>query len=1121
MATRRVFAFVGEGISQGTGPTGRGETAYSPFLIGTGDWIHANADERLDWRTLHLNANGGGGILAYVLNEHGPIRPGVGTSPQYPNPSLDWFNAIPYGLDFNGLTDPRNGGIWPSERFGVEVSFLSMAHGDPATVAGGSPLATLDASFSLKSGNGNSRLIPKIADLLGQIVAIATVAGSTVEITLGTAHGKTLASTFDVWIYGLLPNAGVAPDPQLRGKFTATATSTTKFTVALAGAWTGQTGKLPGGVVFSPHRLITGLSNPRDNLVRVECSSPILPFNAMGASKLRAGNETVWISGVTGTATPIDGRRSYVQEAQSWRPLIRSDIATGAAVTITRTTRTITLGAGSWTTTPAADDVVRVTGTTHADGVFRVGSATASTIVLKYSGADLYDFFRDESATGVRIELLSRSTTFAATGKTLTIGSGTFDKTLAAGATIVVQGSTGNAATFTVASATSTVITVNETVANETSNVEVWLADELEFDRGAAVDVSGWTGDGWVLDYGLWAGVFADDAGGMFPIGETISKLTVLIAKAAAAFTTEDFAPELLAILLGYNDVQVESGTLEQRVLFTSYGAALEDMLVELRTRAAAVATVTTEPEDIPLVVVQFGPTTEDSPTSPLTKNAAGMLKVNVLSIRAQTAAAAGKQQNARLVESADLPHNAGHLVYSAEGDVELGYRLWEALEAIRAGSTPASDRRGVPVYFLLGQSQTVGRSNSAFALDGDPDWDGTHYDPAGVNFAGGGYDDPPILRERLCWIWDPIEGEFQEYAAQKNANRYRATMLGAHPGPIGNSITLGPGIGSAGVEASLILNLRKRHPEGVFLYKLAINAAALQPVPGLPTFDPASADMSQAILDDWDDIRSWLHARGLIPDVRAVFFDQGESDAGDPWAGSYGGSLLAFIDWIREVLSTSSSSRAELPFVIGRLQSHDRNWAGAVEGYAAIQAAQDAAKTLRTNVGVANLQGLPIGTDNVHRTFRGIIEAGLRLGDALDQTTHDEDAPELGNGASMNPEMQAGTDLLGSPEFNPDLGDGLGATAGAGETAGPTAPTEGATIAAASAFAGELGTDLDTAIAAFLADGAQRSYTVDGFSVTREGLKDLLDARERLANEASLAQSAGGRVNYFRRSRR
>ena len=64
-------------------------------------------------------------------------------------------------------------------------------------------------------------------------------------------------------------------------------------------------------------------------------------------------------------------------------------------------------------------------------------------------------------------------------------------------------------------------------------------------------------------------------------------------------------------------------------------------------------------------------------------------------------------------------------------------------------------------------------------------------------------------------------------------------------------------------------------------------------------------------------------------------------------------------------------------------------------------------------------------------------------------------------------------------------------------------------------------GIALDTAIAAFLADGAQRSYTVDGFSVTREGLKDLLDARERLANEASLAQSAGGRVNYFRRSRR
>lgn len=1119
MARRRMFGFLGEIGMAGRAPTGVGDSAYNPLVVGTGDYIHSRGDTDLNWQIVHFAANSGLGVFAWIWNHHGPLRPGVGTSPQYPNPSLDWFYGWHVGTAQNGFTDGRLGGLWPSEYFGPELSFLLQAHGDPGNVFGGSPPQTLDSSFTFQSGTGNGRLLPKDADTLGQILSVTTISGSVVEITLSRAHGISLLATRDVWIYALGRGANGQPaDANLTGKFVATATATNKMQVSLAAPWNGNAGRLPGGVVFSPSRRITALSNPRDNLVRVAFTGAALDGYGLGAQSIRFGLRDVYICDVTGTATQVQGRKVYLEHTLSWRPLIRSDIATAAAVTAAATAKTFTRGSGSWTTTPAAGDVVRITGSFHNDGLHRLATASSTVLTLDAS----FRLFRDESIASCRVELLSRSVSFSSGAKTLTIGSGNWDATPTAGQKIVVQGSGANNKTFTVVSATSTVITVSESVATETSSCEVYLANEVEWDHGAAVNLGGWNSDGWLIEYGLWGSVFADCANGDMPIGAAARVCGNVDVAARTTFPSDTLSPELLTLALGYSDAGAAAG-IESFMLFTSYGDALEQCAQEIRTRCAAASSHAVTADEIPLVIVNFGPSPEDSTTDPTNRTEAGYSKVNTFTVRSQTVAAASRLALTTIVDTQDLPHQLLGIFLTADGEVELGLRFWRALQQLRAGTASIGTRRGVPVYVYLSQSQGVGVNNSAFTLDSDPDFNGSHYDAAGINFAGGGYDDPPILRPRQMWIWDPLEIEFQEYAPQKNANRYNALVLANHgggaPGTPTGGITLGPGFGLAGPEASLLLSLRKRHPEGVFLYKLAVSAAALGPIAGLPSFDPGTADLAQAFQQDWDDVLAWFHDHGLIPDVRGIFFDQGESDLADPYAGQYAANLDAFIDFARDVFSTSSTSRAQIPFVIGRLQSHNRmstQWAALAP---VVQAAQDGAKTRKTNVGVASMQGLPIGSDNVHRTYRAAIEAGYRLADALAQTTHAQDGLELDNGSQINPEMQAGTPESGSPEFNPALGsfgaESLGPSEGG---AGAATATIGESLAAASAVGGDLLAKVEATIDAFLSDGALQSYSIDGFSATRAQLSDLLRMRSDLRVEANAA--GGGQILIARRGR-
>jgi len=1097
---RRMFCFVGELLSGGSAPTGIGATAAAG-VPGTGDYLLALGDIDLDWRVLHVAANAGLGIFAFIVNDHGPIRPTVGTSPQFPNRSLDWYDAFHAGLSWNSVTNTRDGGIWPSEYFGVEHSFLILAHGDPGNVVGGSPAATLDTSYTVKSGSGVARLVPRTADLVGQVLAVTAVTGGTdVDVDTSFAHGITVGQSADVWIGGLGRDTAGAADPQLLGKHSATAQTATRLRITLPSAWTGRAGKLPGGFVFRPSLRVSAIANPRDNLVRLTLNAPVT--DAFGQGVVWPSVRNLYVSGITGTPTQVDGRHTYVEQGVSWRPLVRADIAVAASVTINVSAKTITLAAGTWATTPAAGDVVRVTGSLHGDGLHKVASATSTVITLDATTK----VFRTETAT-VRVELLSRSITFAATGKTITLSSGTWERTPTAGETLQVEGSSSNNKTVTVASATSTQITVSETLTNETSSCELYARNEVEWDHGASVTVTGYTSGGWCTTYGLYSAAFIDEAAGEHPLGDAISKAAFCDTAARLAQPNDRLTPELLAFDLGYNDAGVAVGTIEQGVFLASFGDLLQEAVEALRTRLAAQASYPTTAVEVPVALLLFSPSTESSASSPATKYESGHLKLHVLSARAQIQAAASRMTLATVVETADLPRVVGGIYFTADSTLLLGQRLYDALLRLRTVGASITGQRGFPLYFYCGQSQAVGCPNTIFSLDADPDLDGSWYDSAKLTFSGGNFGGAPILRPRGAYMWDPLELDFQEYAPEKNANRYRVDVLtrwgGGAAGTATGGITVGPGVGQAGPEASLLVKLRRRH-ERVFLYKLALGGAALQQVPGLPTFSPNGADLAQALLDDFASILSWASSRGLVPSTAGFAWDQGEGDLTAPYADSYLSALLEFIDWVRANLDTETSPRAPIPFVIQQVQKHDRMSALWAAGIDAVQTAQQTATTQRDNVVLSSSQGLPIQLDGVHRTFRGFVEAGNRIGDAFDGTTIADDYPADLDGIALNPPLQAGTYENGSPE-TASAAAAAAANEGSGNAAAAPATAGDATATASSASTdpASLLSAIDAAVQAFLANSALKQYTVDGQTFIRESLGELMRTRALLQQEA------------------
>ena len=1028
---RRFFFFGGEHPSGGKIPTGNPatSTAYSYGLERTGVYHVVNGNFATHWPTIQARAQAksGLGALSYIWNHIGR----TGGTPSAPNPTLDLNSYAPLGISENTATDPKEGGTYPSAYFGMECSFLADAHGGNLDSTGTDTTVNSrlwDPTFTLKKGSFRGRLLPK-QEFLGRIGSVEEITTGFVDITLaaGASHGESPGANFTVWIFGIQPAAGVPADPQLTGKFTASAhvTDPGRFTIAIGGAFTGNAGAIGSGVVCKPFFKILGITNPSANLIRLELSQPcddttcsyIWDADSRGA---------IWLGDVATTATPVLGRKTVAEHSLTFVPVI----ATSTNVSFDEPSKTITLGTGSWSRTPAAGEKLRVTGSSSNNKTVTVVSATASTIVC------------------------SEDITTEGAGSTVTIHS----------------------------------------------------LHLLEYDHGSAVTVGGYGGEGFAMIRPHYHPVFHADCGGTHLHQESVTLATAVVANSVAALSalgagfagdTVGTSDSALVFSIGYNDSDATGD--RQTAIINSWSQMLFETLSELRTDVTAAMSTAGLAADA-LVLLVLPPVWD---VAAYAYGAIGSytetLGTTQAAIISNTRVATQRLTRAKLVEWGDLEAgDAGGTTYSAATEIETGHRLWDSLVSVVSAAPTATESIGLPIYFLTGQSQTAGNVPALTTLpqpaysSGDPDYDGSWYDATYTS----------VVRERGCLIWNELTGTPEEYAPVKNAVTFPARTITNHPEII-SIISTGPPLGGGvGPEITLVLELRKRHPEGFLLVKFAVPSAALQPVEvegdSLPTFDPAVGDLSADLLGIRDRVFAWAYNNGRVPDVKAFFFDQGESDSFVGYSSTYQAALTNFVGWVRENFQTTASRRAALPFVIGRVQSHARTNSTALPQVQAVQAAQDAVAASMTNVAIASMQDLPIGSDNIHRTYHALLIAGQRLNDALDSTTLLQDGYEDGDGVSINPEIPHG------------------AAASSGQSLGAEASGVVAGASASSTSTADLISQLDAAIATFLNNGAIQSYSINGRSVSRASLNDLISLRNTLKSDYSA--SLGGATTYFRR---
>jgi hypothetical protein len=541
----------------------------------------------------------------------------------------------------------------------------------------------------------------------------------------------------------------------------------------------------------------------------------------------------------------------------------------------------------------------------------------------------------------------------------------------------------------------------------------VWRTDKatlvnsntIDIDVGATPNVAGLSG-GYIDTFGSMGGPWTEAYGLLgSPLGRVKALTTLAVASLAtqAEWDSGDTVEcDGVFLSCGFSETAAGGGTSEwDTAIKQSLAFVVRDWVGEIRRILAAQLTGGQTASEIPVLLCQFSPDLRPNPSNPV-NNLSGLGTLETFITRSEIAKAASLLPNCALVETNDLPRNATQRVVagierSPDGEIDLGLRLWDAKVALRAGET-TSALRGVPVYLYIGQSNAQGTVPFSAALNGDdPDYDGSWYDLGGN-----------VIRERKCFIWNSGTLEFSEYAPQLNAQTLPADVSSRWPSLAVNTT---PNVaGPIGPEASLLLQLRKRHSEGVYLWKFAINGAALQELSGLPTFSPTGGDLAQSMLQEWSRIIEWFQSEGLFPDVRGVFFDQGESDAGlnaarDDSAG-YEDALREWITWLRDNFQLTTTSRSPLPVVIARVNSHPR-WIFNTDGLARVRSAQLNVANTVTNVALADMDGLPIRQDNIHRTFIGTIESGKRMAVALANTTLATDAPEIpGQNVALNPDL-------------------------------------------------------------------------------------------------------------------
>lgn len=382
-----------------------------------------------------------------------------------------------------------------------------------------------------------------------------------------------------------------------------------------------------------------------------------------------------------------------------------------------------------------------------------------------------------------------------------------------------------------------------------------------------------------------------------------------------------------------------------------------------------------------------------------------------------------------------------------------IGRRLWTGyLNATE--STPALPGNGVPVYFFLGQSHLQGATTTDWLADN-----------ADVKLWH-------ALPEQLTFIWNHNTDSWEKYNPFANSNTGPYTASG--PALFGPDVTL-------------LLQLLKRHPKGVFLFKVPVPSASLQDTTGGIAFRKSANQVYPWMSAKWNLAkRKLVTDLGVVPDVRGAFWVQGEGDAAEPYATSYQAALAEFILQFRADFSTRTQRDPLMPFVISKTIDTGAFPRGIVK----VRAAQEAIATADAQVSIVDMDDLPVRIDNVHHTGRGTLILGERLDSGLDGVDNMCAIPS--GGSSPTPETtggESGITSTSSPSSSPSISSLSSVT---------TNSTAEQIVAA-----------MDAA----LAQGGIAQYTVNGQTVTITDPAKLLHVRDYYAGLIAARQPGGRRT--------
>jgi hypothetical protein len=642
------------------------------------------------------------------------------------------------------------------------------------------------------------------------------------------------------------------------------------------------------------------------------------------------------------------------------------------------------------------------------------------------------------------------------------------------------------------------------------------VVDDDTFRIGVIVDTPTDVGDAWIARGRRWSDAYRTQTGTTTPHngGSALEHARLLlrnlfgaISRASPAVTTH-----LAGLFTAFGrdeDVATDPGLPATDLPKSSqkidrFWLSYANLAKQIREHCAALGvefgfpiTNAADPSQIPWVAVNYSP---DQSQQLVTVNGIPVLKSPVTNryvasawlIREQTQlalGAAGGRLGMVDPYQEGMTLQADGLTWTGETMLQVGSRCYDVWSSIMAGTAvdPTDDAPlGVPVYFLIGQSQTQGWIEAAWLyLDRDPNYNGNWIDAQ----------TGAILRERQTYIWNHTSHQFEELkptvgGAPGNTN--------THP----TQNTLGAPL--FGPEVSLIMMLRERHPEGVYLIKLARHAASIQNIPLIPSWDPDAGDLYADLLYSWDRARRWLCEQGKVPDVRGFVYDQGEGDAFEEWYDSYPAALDKLIDRIRQDFQTRVDE--DLPVIIGRLMDHDRQvfHRPAVD---LVRATQDAKAASDPNIVAVDMDSVAIIDDDVHRSGRGAIRAGLLLGEGFDGSLANYNHPRVID-YELDPFDDGSSGSTGSGETAESLSATASAGGGTVSTAAVDQVSSGATIEITGSSQLEIATQIVAACdAAILAGLEVLSYSVNGRTVTRNSLRDIQALRMYYAQVISKSQ--------------